>query len=67
MVNWKEIAKFFAGVTLWESVVHASLELSGLLPLTILGFSLNRTINTMQIIIPLIVSVVLAYYAWIKK
>jgi hypothetical protein len=67
MVNLKEVAKFAAGVTIWESIVHASLELSGLLPLTILGFTLTRTINLIRIILPLIISVILAYYAWIKK
>jgi len=67
MVKWKEIAKFAAGLTLWESIVHASLELGDLLPLNILGFTLTRTINTIQIILPLIISVLLAYYAWIRK
>ena len=67
MVNWKEVAKFAAGVTLWESIVHASLELSGSLPLTILGFTLTRTINTIQIILPMIISILLIYYAWFKK
>lgn len=67
MVEWKEVAKFSAGLTLWESVVHASLELSGLLPLNIFGFTLTGTINTIQIIIPLIISTVLIRYAWMKK
>jgi len=31
MVN--ELCKFFAGVTAWEAVVHASLGLSGVLPI----------------------------------
>lgn len=67
MTKWKEVTKFFSGVTAWESVAHASLALSGLLPITVFGFTLTPTINTIQITIPAIVSVVLAYYAWIKK
>lgn len=67
MVKWKELAKFAAGITLWESIVHASFELSGILPLIILGFTLTRTINMIQIILPLIISIILIYYSWIKK
>lgn len=67
MVNWKEIAKFTAGLTAWEAVVHASLGLSGVLPITLFGITITPTINTIQIIIPAIVSIMLAYYAWIKK
>jgi hypothetical protein len=67
MMNWKEIAKFVSGLTAWEAVVHASLGLSGVLPITMFGITLTRTINTIQIIIPAILSVVVAYYAWVKK
>lgn len=67
MVNWKEVAKFFSGLTAWEAIVHASLGLSGLLPITLFGITITPTINTIQIIIPATASVVLGYYAWIKK
>ena len=63
----QEVAKFAAGVTFWEFIVHTSLELSGILPITILGFTLTRTINAIQIILPLTISVMLVYYIWIKK
>ncbi|HAU99092.1 MAG: hypothetical protein UX85_C0009G0018 [Candidatus Beckwithbacteria bacterium GW2011_GWB1_47_15] len=63
----KEIAKFFSGLTAWEAVVHLALGLSGVLPLTLFGFTLTPTINTVQIIIPATVSILLGYYAWSKK
>jgi hypothetical protein len=67
MVNWKEMAKFFSGLTAWEAIVHTSLGLGGVLPITLFGITITPTINTIQVIIPAIVSVLLAYYAWIKK
>ncbi|MBU3957804.1 MAG: hypothetical protein KKB25_01895 [Nanoarchaeota archaeon] len=67
MVKWKEVAKFAAGVTFWEFTVHLSLGLSSSLPLNILGFTITRELNTMQIIVPLVVSLVLIYYAWFRK
>lgn len=63
----KEMAKFLCGLTAWESVVHLSLWLSGVLPITILGFKITVVVNTIQIIVPAIVSVLLGYYAWRKE
>ncbi|MFH0949134.1 MAG: hypothetical protein V1802_01455 [Candidatus Aenigmatarchaeota archaeon] len=67
MVNWKEVAKFASGLTAWEAIAHASLGLNGVLPLTLFGITITPTINTVQIIIPAVVSITLAYYAWFKK
>jgi len=67
MTTSKEVAKFFSGVTAWEAIVHASLGLSGVLPITIFGFTLTPAINTVQIIVPAAVSLALAYYAWFKR
>lgn len=67
MVNWKEVAKFASGLTAWEAIVHASFGLSGALPLTLFGITIDSTINTIQIIIPAVSSLLLAYFAWIKK
>jgi len=67
MVNFKEIAKFFSGVTAWESVAHAYFLLSGSPTITILGVTLTPTVNIIQVIVPAIASVLLAYYAWIRK
>lgn len=63
----KEVAKFFCGLTAWEAVVHLSLGLSGNLPLAIFGITITPTINTVQIIIPAVISVLLGYYAWGKS
>ncbi len=62
----KEIAKFLCGVTAWESFSHLSLWLSGELPITLFGFTINTTINTVEIIIFAIASGLLGYYAWKK-
>lgn len=62
----KELAKFFCGVTLWESFVHASLWSSGANPV-VFGIIMTDTLNHFQTFIPAIISLVLAYYAWIKK
>ncbi len=66
MANWREVAKFASGLTAWEAVVHASLGLSGVLPITLFGIVITPAINTVQIVIPAIVSVALAYYAWFR-
>ena len=64
----KEVLKFAAGLTFWEAIVHLSLGLSGVLPITWFGlFTLTPTINTIQIIVSVAVSAILIYYAWIKK
>lgn len=65
--QFKEVAKFFAGVTAWEAVVHAALGLGDALPITLLGFTLTPAINTVQIVVPAAVSLALAYYAWFRK
>lgn len=63
----KEIAKFFAGITAWEAVVHASLAACDMLPLAWCNFTLTSTVNTIQIIIPGTVSLILIWYGWFKK
>jgi hypothetical protein len=63
----KEIAKFASGVTAWEAVVHASLALSGQLPITLFGITITSDVNTIQIVVPAIISILLAYYAWSRK
>lgn len=60
----KEVAKFLAGLTAWEAVVHFAFGFSGLLPITWFGYTLTPTVNTIQIILPAIISILLAYYAW---
>ena len=65
--QFKEVAKFFSGVTAWEAIAHAFLALSDVLPITIFGFTLTPAINTVQIIVPAVVSLTLAYYAWFRR
>lgn len=62
----KEIAKFFCGVTAWESFVHASLWRSGVNPV-VFGITMTDTLNQVQTFIPAIISIVLCYYAWFRK
>jgi hypothetical protein len=66
-MNKKEIAKFFAGLTAWEAIVHLSLLTCDMLPITWCNFTLTNTLNTIQIIIPGSISILLTYYAWFKK
>ena len=64
---YKELAKFFAGLTAWEAIVHASLGLSGVLPITLFSITVTPGLNTIQIIIPALVSAFLVYFGWFKK
>lgn len=61
----KELAKFGSGVAAWEAVVHIAFAFNGL-PIEILGITITPTINTVQIIVPAIVGILLAYYGWRK-
>ena len=66
-INKKEAAKFFAGLTAWEAVVHLSLSTCDMLPLTWCNFTITTTMNTIQIIVPTAASGLLVWYAWFKK
>lgn len=63
----KELFKFFAGVTAWEAVVHASLGLSGALPIKLFGITITPFLNTVQIIVPALMSCLLIYLGWLRK
>ena len=67
MVDRKELAKFASGITAWEAIVHLALGLSNVLPLTLFGITITPSMNTIQIIVPGAVSIILAHYAWFKK
>ena len=67
MNSKKEIAKYFAGLTAWESIVHLSFAINGEFPITLLGIHISKTLNTVQIIVPAIISILLTYYGWYKK
>ncbi|HTD67116.1 MAG TPA: hypothetical protein VK846_11365 [Candidatus Limnocylindria bacterium] len=63
----KEVAKFFAGAAAWETLGHLLMPFSGLLPLRVFGFTYTQTMNTVQIIVAAIISLLLVYSAWIKN
>jgi len=63
----REIALFFAGVAAWESFTHLMLYLLGSVPFRINGWTINVQLNTVQIVIPGIISFILLRYAnWLK-
>jgi len=66
-MNKKEIAKFVAGLSAWEAVIHIGIGTGGLTPIVLFGFTITSTINTVLIIVPAIISVFLIYYAWFSK
>lgn len=63
----KEIAKFFAGLTAWEAIVHGALAMCDKLPFEWCGFTITETVNTIQIIVPALISLSLIWYGWFKK
>ncbi len=63
----REIAMFFAGVTAWESFTHLMLYLLGSVPFRINGWTIDVSLNTVQIVFPAIISFLLLRYAnWLK-
>jgi len=63
----KELAKFFAGLTAWESIVHLSFALKGEFPVSFFGIHISETLNTVQVIVPAMISILLSYYGWFNK
>jgi hypothetical protein len=66
-MNWKEIAKFFSGVTACGALVHAWFGLSGTFPITLFSITITPLVNAIQLIGAVIISIGLVYYAWIKR
>lgn len=66
-MNKKEIAKFIAGLSAWEAVIHTGLAQSGMIPIVMFGFTITQTVNTVLIIFPALLSISLIYYAWFRK
>ena len=63
----KELAKFFAGVTAWEAVVHASLAMSGVLPIKLCGVALTPRLNAVQVALPSLACAGLVYLGWFHQ
>jgi hypothetical protein len=66
-INKKELAKFASGITAWEAIVHLSLENCNMLPISWCNIEISTNFNTIQIIIPGIISGLLIWYAWFKQ
>jgi hypothetical protein len=64
MRRWRELAKFAAGVTVWEAVVHGSLLLTGQ-SVELFGITLTPTVNLVQTVVPGLLAAGLVYWAWI--
>jgi hypothetical protein len=64
---FKELAKFFSGVIAWEAIAHILLGVSEVLAITLWGITITPKFNTIQIIIPALVSAILTYYGWFKN
>lgn len=62
----KEIAKFASGMAAFDAINHAALALSGNLPITFFGITLDTTVNAAGIAVFSLLSAVLAWYAWFK-
>ena len=62
----KEAAKFFAGVTAWEAITHASFAASGVLPIKLFGITLTPKLNSVQIVVPAVTSAALIYIGWFR-
>ncbi|MBK8459886.1 MAG: hypothetical protein IPL43_06620 [Micropruina sp.] len=63
----KELAKFAAGVTAWEAVVHASFAVSGVLPIKLCGVTLTPKLNAIQIVLPALSCAALVYVGWFQQ
>lgn len=65
-MNWKEIAKFIAGVAGNQVMTHGAFLISGV-QFTMFGFSYTTRLNTIAVIFWAIVLVLTVYYAWFRK
>ena len=63
----KEFAKFSAGVAAMQTVGHWALGLSDALPITLVGITYTSGVNTMAMVIWPIITLLLVYYAWVRK
>lgn len=63
----KELAKFAAGVTAWEAIVHASFAASGVLPIKLCGVTLTPRLNAIQIALPALTCAALVYVCWFNQ
>lgn len=67
MKQRKEIAKFLSGFAAHEVISHALLSGSGLLPLHLFGITVTEGYNAGVIVVWVVITFGLIYYAWFKK
>lgn len=63
----RELYKFFAGVTFYESFIHLYFAINNKFPVRFPGFTITREVNMIQIILPGLICVLLIYLGWFKK
>ncbi len=63
----KELSKFLAGFMAFLAIDHTSLFFCDELPLSFCGTTITETSNTILMIVPAVISLLLIYYAWIRK
>ncbi len=59
----RAVAAFGAGIALWEAILHASLLANRLTP-RLFGIRLSPRLNAIQVVVPGLISVLLARYAF---
>ena len=68
MKKSKEFAKFFSGVFAADALAHLWFYKSDLLPLKFYpGINLNAGLNTFSIIFSSLMTLILIYFAWVRK
>lgn len=65
--KFKEVAKFLSGIAAWEAFSHLTFQLNDMLPVKLYGFTISKSINTVEIILMGLISASLAYYAWFSE
>lgn len=65
-MNWREVAKFFAGVAASQFLIHGAFAVSGV-RFTLFGIDYSPTLNSVAAVVGAVVLILLVYYAWIRK
>jgi hypothetical protein len=63
----KELSKFLAGFMTFLAIDHAFLFYCDELPLSYCGLIITETTNTILMIVPAVISLLLIYYGWFQK
>ena len=64
MLLKKDVLFFLAGAMTFHTVAHMVLYWSGLLPLTLFGMVITEQLNVVAIIVNLLITIGLLYYAF---